>query len=192
MRLYLVNLVEMTMREPRAAARRILDLRLERQVIWLGFALVVSVSAALAWLTVAAMPEGGQAFMIDPSSSPMSLVLLQGGTLLLMSGAMSAGGQIFGGTGNFLDALTLAVWIELMLAGLQGVQLFLLLVAPPFSALLGIAGILAFFWVLTHFVAELHGFTHRGKVLAGIVGGFFLVGIVLLTVIGAPVPVAGA
>jgi hypothetical protein len=47
-----------------------------------------------------------------------------------------------------------------------------LLVAPVIAGMIGLFGAGLAIWLLTSFVAEMHGFRSRGRVLAGIVIGF--------------------
>ena len=63
-----------------------------------------------------------------------------------------------------------------------GFQLVQLVVAPILPALAGLIALVSFvvyFWLLTHFIAELHGFASRGlvflgMVLTGLAAGFAL------------------
>ena len=61
-------------------------------------------------------------------------------------------------------------WIEGVLVLLQAVQMVLLLLAPPLAEALGLIGIALFLWLLTNFVAELHGFRSAAKVFFTILG----------------------
>ena len=189
MQKYLIDLAKETVSNPRGAARRVVGLNLPAQILWLGFALAVSASSVLAWLTFAAAPEATSGPFQGANTSPLFISIVQAVSLLLLAAGMSFGGRIFGGAGRFNEALALTVWLELILIALQLLQLLMVLTFPLFSVLLGFAGMVLFLWVLTNFVAELHGFTHLGKVFGGILLAFVLMGVVMLTLIGAPVPV---
>jgi hypothetical protein len=69
--------------------------------------------------------------------------------------------------------------LQFILLCVQGAQLVALLVVPPLADLLSVAGLVVFLWLLTAFVAELHGFASMGRVLAGIIGSLFAAAFVL-------------
>ncbi|NCM97616.1 MAG: YIP1 family protein, partial [Rhodobacterales bacterium] len=70
--------------------------------------------------------------------------------------------------GRFDEALILVVWLQFVLLGLQAVQLVAYAVAPLLADLIGLATVALFFWLLTNFVAELHGFKSLGLVFVGV------------------------
>lgn len=186
----IVELLGQTVREPRAAARRILSMQLASGTVWKSFALVVVLSAVAGWLTLAVMPAE-TAPMMPGQASPLSLAVVQGLSTLLLAGGVAFGGRIFGGRGAFAGALVLVVWLEFLLVCLQALQFFLMLVLPTLSTLVGFVAVGLFLWILTNFVAELHGFKSLGKVFAGIVGGFLVAGLLILALFGPLVPVGG-
>jgi len=53
----------------------------------------------------------------------------------------------------------LVSWLQFVLICLQVVQIVAMVLLPPLAFLIGVAGIILFFWLLTAFVAELHGFS---------------------------------
>ena len=56
---------------------------------------------------------------------------------------------------------------------------------PPLAGILALAEVALFFWLLVHFVAELHGFKSLVATFAGVLGGLCLL-ILALAVILAP------
>jgi DNA-binding transcriptional regulator of glucitol operon len=72
------------------------------------------------------------------------------------------------------------VWLQVIMLGVQVVQVVALIIAPPVAAIINLAGLVLFFWLMTSFIAELHGFTSRGKVLAGILVTSFAVAMILV------------
>ncbi|NJR43059.1 MAG: hypothetical protein HC767_10775 [Akkermansiaceae bacterium] len=67
------------------------------------------------------------------------------------------------------DALLVVVWLQVLMLGLQLLQVLLLLISPVLAAVVGLAGIVLFLWLLTNFVAELHGFQSLLAVFGAIV-----------------------
>ncbi|SIO16348.1 Yip1 domain-containing protein [Rhodovulum sp. ES.010] len=165
----LVSLARDTVTDPRDGATRVLALHLDEGTLWQALVAVVAVSVLLTQLGnyIVATP-------IDPllpifEANPLLAAVIQGGLLVVMVYAIHIIGRRFGGTGAFAGALALTVWLQVIMAMLQAVQILFLLVLPPVSGLIGLFGIGLFFWLLSHFVAVLHSFDSALKTFAGIV-----------------------
>ncbi len=187
----LLRLARQTVQEPRAGARIVLDLRLPREALWLMFALVVVVTV---WIGTAVSllspppPEGA-------SISPIWLGVLQGLLLYMMVLAIHFIGRAMGGTGDFDGALILVTWLQFIFILVQLLQVVVLLILPPLSALVILVAMALFFWLLVNFIAELHGFQSLGRVFGMVIltaiGFAFLIAS-LGTILGLqPVPGAG-
>jgi len=87
------------------------------------------------------------------------------------------------------QAVALFAWLEAVLLVAQAAQFLLTVPAPGLAEVIGILSFALFLWLLTVFVAELHGFVRPGLVLLSILAtGFVLalvVAIVLVAVFGA-------
>ena len=188
---FLRDLLAETLRNPRAAARRLIDLGLAPPAIWSGFGAAVAASAVLAWLSMAATPVATGGVLAGPVVTPLGLAGIQAASILFLAGLVTIGGRAFGGRGQFFGALTLAVWLEFVLILLQLVQLVVMVVFPFFSVLVGFAGMVLFLWLLTNFTAELHGFRSLPAVFFGIVAGFLLTGIAVVTAFGPEIAQQG-
>jgi hypothetical protein len=105
--------------------------------------------------------------------------LLLAGSVLLIHRV----GAAWGGQGSLVDALLVVVWLQVIMLAVQILQLVALVLLPPVAAMINLGGLLLFFWLLTNFVAELHGFASLGRVLAGILVTSFAV--VLLMAVAA-------
>lgn len=179
----LLGLARLSVAEPRRAARFLIASDLPMQARWLALATVVVVSVLLAQATmmlVGAIPVDGEA----PLSAALTTGLVQAGVMLVISGGIARVGQALGGRGQFPDALLLVVWAEVTLLLLQLAQLVLGLAIPLLADLLLVAGMVIFFWQLTQFTMELHGFKSPVKVFFALLAGFFLAGLVMLTLLG--------
>jgi hypothetical protein len=182
----LLELARVTLTDPREGARRVKALDLPRAALWQGFALVVVLSVLLTEIGAMATPASRGMFELL-RLGPFYAGALQALFLFVMVHAAHRIGAAFGGRGSFDDSLKLMVWLQAMLVALQAVQLAAFLLVPALAALLGIAALAWFFWVLTHFLMVLHGFENRGKVLFGILLTFIAVvfGLsLLLTLLG--------
>lgn len=165
----LISLARLSVSTPREGMRALLNMDLERRVLWPAMWVVVALSAVLYNLAVwiAPPPPGTQLLM---PTSPFLLAALTGGVLVLSVFALHYIGRMFGGIGHFSGSLLVVVWTQVLMLMAQVVQLVLLFVAPFIGNMFGLGvGIFAI-WLFVNFVAELHGFRSLGLVLAGIVG----------------------
>lgn len=175
-----------TVREPRAAARWVLQLGLPVPARWTALALMAVLSTLLVMLDLQIIGAPGDPMLQAALANPMTLAAVQMLILALSAWLMARIGQIFGGTGQFSDAVMLVVWMQAVLLVLQVAQILAALVSLPLSEVVAFFGFAISMWLMTNFVAELHGFTSLTRVFLGILGsGLVLVVVlaVLLTVV---------
>ena len=175
-----------TVREPRAAARWVLQLGLPTPARWTALALMAVLSTLLVMLDLQIIGAPGDPMLQAALANPMSLAAVQMLILALSAWLMARIGQIFGGTGQFSDAVMLVVWMQAVLLVLQVAQILAALVSLPLSDVVAFAGFAISMWLMTNFVAELHGFTSLSRVFLGILGSGLVLVValaVLLTVV---------
>ena len=184
-------MVMRTVRNPREGASEVLSLGIGREATWLSVGLVVILSLILAELTLFIANVGG-----DPSTmltiSPIVGGLLQVSVLVATAGIAYLVGRTMGGTGSFPEALLLMSWLQFIMVCVQVVQILALLLIPPLSGIILIASVVLFLWLLTSFVAELHGFRSLAQVFVMILVTAFVVAFFLslaLTLFGVTVPI---
>jgi Yip1 domain len=175
----IVTLAQLSLNDPRRAARALLSEDVPMPARTGGLLLVAVLSAFLA-----SIQSGLQTQALDPVSafmmaSPIRAAVIQWLFLALSVLLIHNVGRAFGGTGSFPDALIVVVWLQLLMLALQLVQLVAFLMSPPLAGLIGLAGLALFFWLMASFVAELHGFASRGAVLAGIIAVTVATGLVI-------------
>ncbi|MBD3764692.1 MAG: YIP1 family protein [Rhodobacterales bacterium] len=181
--------VRVTLQSPREAARALIAADLPMPVLGLGLALAAVASSLITHLglLLAPLPDGAMQ-MIAPS--PLRTAVLQGIVLLGLAAAVHQLGRLRGGRGIFSGALAVVVWVQAMLVVLQAVQLVAMVILPPLAEILSVLGLGLFLSLLTHFVAELHGFRSLGATFAGIVAAIlvvaFVMSVVLTVLIGLP------
>lgn len=180
----LVRLARDTVASPRDGARAIMAINAPVEARWAALALMAVGSAILTHLSFALMPPSAQEMMGGAMSSPFRTVLLQGGVLFAGVLMIHRVGRARGGRGSLPDAVSLVAWLQFVLLCLQGVQLVAQVILPPLADLIGLVGLFLFFWLLTHFVAELHGFQSMGATLAGILVTLFAMAFVLALLLG--------
>ncbi|MGR3292084.1 MAG: YIP1 family protein [Paracoccaceae bacterium] len=169
-----------TVRNPRNAARRVMDIRMERRDRWEVLLLISVLSAALAYisLTVAGATSANE-FEDTLSISPIMLGISQLIVLLAMVFSIHLVGTWAGGTGSLDDAILLVAWMQFILICLQVLQIAAVIVLPVVALLMGLVGLVLVFVFLTIFVSELHGF----KSLSGVFFSVLFVMLILATFI---------
>lgn len=188
-----LGLVRETLAEPRATARRLVNANLPSTTRWEALALVVVLSVLMGQVTMLLMAEPS-GVMPGMGGGPLWAGVLQGGVLLVVAGAVDRVGRLMGGIGNFPDALLLVTWLQAIMVLVQVAQIVALLLLPALAALIGLAAMALFLWLLTNFVAELHGFESLGRVFGMIVVtamGLAFVLATLLTIFGITPPEVG-
>ena len=187
----LVRRAVATVFSPREEARDILALDLPREAGWQLLALVTLLSVLAVQGTELVLNALGLHIVLSPIQGPFALTIVQLSIAVLMVFAIYWGGRAFGGSGRFADTIVLMAWLQFVLLCLQVVQIAFLFVLPVMASYVSILGIALFFWLLTSFVAVIHGFDSLGRVFAGIVGAILALGFVftvILTIIGFQIP----
>jgi len=166
-------------------------LNLSRDELWVALGAVTLLGVLMAELMLRMLIGGELQPMFTFGTQPLVTALIQLGVLAVLVLAVHWGGRMLGGKGTMSDAILAVVWLQFIMALLQAAQLIAVVILPPIAGLLGIAGLGLFFWLLTGFVAELHGFRSRGKVFLGVLLALIAVAVALvfiLTLIGVTLP----
>lgn len=184
----MIALTKLTLQDPRQATRVLLAEGVPVPARTAGLMLVAVVSALLASLQIRLSPQD-----LDPLSalmlaSPFRAAIVQWVFLALSVVLIHRVGRAFGGIGSFPDALLIVVWLQCLTLVLQLLQLVSSVIAPPLAGIIGLGGFVLFLWLMTHFIAELHGFHSRGLVFVGMVltalAAGLVIGTVLILVVG--------
>lgn len=172
-------LVRLSIRDPRSAARYLLALRQPGTIGWMLFGLVTFCSAVLTHLSFALLPDGPEKVIFAPAVSlPLLTAAGQAMVLGLVTAATYGIGRWRGGTGSFNGAILLISWLQVVLLWVQIVQILALLVSPSIAEIVGLFSIGLSFWLLTHFITELHGFRSSWNVFFGILASIFALAVV--------------
>ena len=181
-------LAQLTLQNPRQAARVLLAEGVPMRARTAGLLLVAVVSALLASLQVGLTPQPLDPLSAFMLASPIRAAVVQWLFLALSVVLVHQVGRAFGGRGSFPDALLIVVWLQLLMLALQILQLVVTFFSPALAGLIGLAGFGVFLWLMTTFIAELHGFTSRGLVFLGMVlsclAAGFVLGILLILILG--------
>ncbi len=179
------DLMRISLTDPRAGMRAVLALNLPPAAGFAALVLMAVASALMLHLTVALMPPEDRAVAAALFGSPFVSAVLQFAVLAASVVLVHVLGRGAGGIGRFDQAVLMMAWLQALMLALQAVQILLMLALPPVAGLVGIAALGLFFWLLTGFVTELHGFSRPGRVFGAILATLFLMGLALTTVLGA-------
>lgn len=166
----IISLVLMTLRDPRSVAQIILALDWPRAARWQALFLISILSIMVVQLMQIAMGTTAEMVLMgQPVGVAVGLGI--GQMVMLIAGvyAMAIIGRWVGGRGDLDGAIILVTWLQVVLFGFQVLQVLLLFILPPLSDMLALGAFVISFWLLTVFVAELHGFQRLSVVFLGIV-----------------------
>jgi hypothetical protein len=190
---FLLRMMRETIAAPRAGAAAVLKMGFAGSVGWLALMLMAVGSTLLTHISFAMMPQEAQDFWGAAMGSPIRTAMLQWVILLISVHAIHKIGRLRGGTGSLEGAVMLVAWLQFILLCVQVLQLVVEVLVPAAAAMLGVFGLVLFLWLLTNFIAELHGFRSLGMVFLGIVLTLIVLSFVLAFVfallVGAPVGV---
>ena len=179
----LLSAVILTLRDPRAGVRLVLSVDLTRRERWDLLLLTVVLSAILEKLSIflTLTPDADLWILASP---PLTLGLILLMLMLFAVYAVNFVGRRFGGHGDLNGAISILVWLQFVMICLQVVQLVLLVVSPLLAFFLGVVGLVLFFWLLTQFIMELHGFKSAVSVFLGVFLCLFAFATILSILLG--------
>ncbi|MBT8457368.1 MAG: YIP1 family protein [Rhodobacteraceae bacterium] len=187
----LLAMVGRSIQNPREGAAEVLSLGIPREALWLILLIVVVLSVVLAQLTTILVGGGGGPMFDGLLASPLVTGGIQLALLVIMIAAVFFVGRAFGGTGSFEESMLLMSWLQFIMVCIQVVQTLAMLIMPPLAGLIGIAALVLFFWLMTNFVAVLHGFRSLGQVFVMIIVSGFAIAFfasIVLTILGVGMP----
>ncbi|MBM2576618.1 hypothetical protein JQC91_09905 [Jannaschia sp. Os4] len=159
----LSTLAAVTVRDPDAAARDILARQWTQDVQWSALIAVACISAVLSHLAFRAQGVPPEAIM-PALRWPFVTAGIEIAILWFTAFSLWRVGRTFGGAGDARGALSLVVWLQGMLIGVQVLQ-FALLGAPALSSLVWLVGVGLALWWFTRFAMVLHGFSSPVRVM---------------------------
>jgi hypothetical protein len=171
----LYQAARLTLNDPRAGARWVLAQGLPNatlvQILLLTGVLGGLISAMAGLVLGPPQPGAGEesALLTLVLERPLLMAVFQTIVQFAVAWSAFAVGRLFGGKGTLAQALALVAWVEVLLLAVQALQLVLMVALPPLSVLLSPVALILFFWLMTAFVGELHGFTSSFGIFVGII-----------------------
>lgn len=179
------DLVVLTLREPGRAVDVMRGMALPMAPRWMVMVLAVCLSTLLAGMARVMFPLPADDPLSQLFASPATLAMVQFGALVISAAAVSAIGRAFGGHGTFPDALLLIAWVELILVGLQAMQLVLMAIVPATGSLMSMVAFALSIYLTVALTKALHGFQSTPKVALAFIGSIFVLGFVLSIIAAA-------
>ena len=188
---FLLDQVLTTIRTPRDGAQWVKSITMPRQSRWEALALFMVVGVVFNQITGFLMFGDFRIIMMGLTLNPITYAMIQMAVLVIMVFAVFWIGRAMGGTGGFGDAILLIAWLQAIMTLLQVAQTIAILLIPALGIIIAVASFMLFFWLLSNFIAELHGFTSIPKVLGMIL--ISMIGLtfgmtILLSIIGISMP----
>lgn len=187
---YLFGMVLQTVPEPRKVARDVQNLDLPRAVLWQVLALLLVATTILGVIASILYPTDPEAFgglLADPMITGVAQAVI---SVLSIFGIVWVG-RMVGGTGSFDQAMLTMIWLHFTLLIVELGVVVLGTFAPGIAMLLWVLGLVLTFWILSHFIAEMHGFANAGMVFVGVILTLFsamIVFAIVLAIFGVGVP----
>ncbi len=185
----ILALMQFTLNNPRRGLRAVLDIGLPMGAGVVALLLTAVVSALLTQASAALAPVEGNPIFDLLTGSPFRTALIQGSGMLLTAGLVHFLGRAWGGRGRLEDAVLAVAWLQLFMLALQLAEMAsILIMLPQLAMLVALVSVVVFPWLLTMFVAEVHGFQSPLKVFLGIllctVGLSFVLSFLLVALLG--------
>jgi hypothetical protein len=177
----LLSALRYSLQSPRDAIRQVIASEPPMTARWIALLLMAIASTFLTLLSLSLVPSDElPSEFLWLMGSPLSLAALHLVMLFVSVHLLFRIGRFWHGRGSFADSLAVLIWFQIIMLAVQAVQLGLIALLPPFAPAAFYAGLVLFFWLMTNFVAELHGFASLSKTFFGI-----LVALAVLTLVFA-------
>jgi hypothetical protein len=187
---YLFGMVLQTVPQPRKIAREIQNLAYPRRVLWQVLLLLLVAATFLGVISSILFPADPETFGVV-LTSPVLTGIAQGIVAVLSVYAIYWIGRAMGGVGSFDQALLTVIWLQFVLLIVELGVVFLGVFAPGLALMLWVMGMVLTFWILSHFIAEMHAFRSAGAVFVSIFMLMLILAIAMslvIAVVGLGVP----
>ncbi len=186
----LQDLLIETIRAPRDAAGRLIDMNAPRDWLWMALALMCVLNAILYSVSLQLSPPSSEVSGIVPAAfqSPILFTIFLFGSITITVFVLKWIGQSMGGQATLDDILILLTWLQVLRLLFQAAVLILSLVSLSLSALLVFGGSIYGIYILAAFIDRAHGFDNLLKALGVMVLALIAIAVglsVILTVLGA-------
>lgn len=124
-------------------------------------------------------PVEGESGTLLGIPSPIGAFVFQYAMILVTAVVVCYGGRVFGGKAGLDDSLLAVTWLQFVMLLVQVVQMVALVLVPPLGLLIFMTALILLVYLLVNFIMEIHGFKNPMAVVAGVIGAFFTIALVL-------------
>jgi hypothetical protein len=124
-------------------------------------------------------PVEGEAGTLLGITSPIGAFVFQYAMILVTAAVVCYGGRMFGGQAGLDDSLLAVTWLQFVMLLVQILQVVALILVPPLGLLIFMVALILLVYLLVNFIMEIHGFKNPMAVVAGVIGAFFTIALVL-------------
>lgn len=122
---------------------------------------------------------------IDPASlvaggNRFSVMLIHSVLIAVPGALIHVIGDRTGSTARFADSLMMVVWLQVVVLPIQFAATLSLALGGAFTSTILFTYVAVTFWILTHFITELHGYKSRLNVFLGIMTVSIVLGLLLI------------
>lgn len=176
---YWVQLAVRSIADPRGALAEVRGRGHSMSEVALAAALISALGVIFFELSLLLSPAGGDAGALLGITSPVGAFVFQYAMIWITTVVVCYGGRMFRGVGTIGDSLLAVTWLQAVMLLVQMFQMAALLLVPPLDLLIFMAAVVLLIYLLVNFIMEIHGFTSPMAVVAGVVGGFFALALVV-------------
>ena len=168
----LLKTLQLSLHRPRDGMRVVLGWQLSLSESVTVLSLMAVLSAALISLVIGPLPPEIDPVSAVMLSNPVYLAAVQLAGLAMISTFLDLLGRVAKGNGTLSQAFALMAWLEALMIVVSVAQSVVLLLFPALGLILVPAGMVYSLWLMTNFVAEMHGFRSRFLTLLGVIAAF--------------------
>lgn len=176
-------LVRDTIKDPHGSARYLLSITPSVPQAFELAVLVAALNVILTSILSIFYPVPEDAFLAGFSQNPIFFAIIQLMLMMISTILVFLVGRMFGGKGDFAEALFLLAWVQVITFIIQLAALPIALVLPGLSVLLNLGIFIYFIYLTIVFIAEIHGFQSLWNVFFGTIATSFVVSFLILMIL---------
>lgn len=178
-------LITLSLQSPRQALRYVLSFNLSQSEGLTALGLVATITTLIIHFGMLMVPHDPSAADNLMVASPFGTVLVQFAGLLLTAFLVYYLGKLKAGRGTLAQSFATIAWLQAVMLVVQIAVLFALILVPQLSPVLSFVTLGLYLWLMSTFVAELHGFRSALKVFLAIMLTSFGLALILSFVLAA-------
>ncbi|WP_204114228.1 YIP1 family protein [Shimia biformata] len=168
---FLKDLTIETIRDPKAAAHRLMAMNFEREALWTMLVLACVLNTLAFQITNLLFPIPEEVLRELAGRPELFLFRITPGVMFVLLASVSIGlvflffwgGRAMGGNAAFPTILLMVAWLQFLQVMVQVGALVLMLFLPGLAGIFDLGASLYGVWIFANFMNEAHGFGSVGK-----------------------------